>query len=128
VLKINAGGQFLWYKLAVPESSQAVLVRAIGRGSLAALVINSIIGSGIFGLPSDLARLLGRVSPLAVLIAGIAIGIIMACFAEVGSQFSKAGGPYLYARVTFGRLIGIEVGWLLWLVRVARPPRTRICL
>jgi basic amino acid/polyamine antiporter, APA family len=121
VLKINTGGQFLWYKLAVPESSQAVLVRAIGRGSLAALVINSIIGSGIFGLPSDLARLLGRVSPLAVLIAGIAIGIIMACFAEVGSQFSKAGGPYLYARVTFGRLIGIEVGWLLWLVRVAAP-------
>jgi basic amino acid/polyamine antiporter, APA family len=106
---------------AVPESSQTDLVRAIGRWSLAALVINSIIGSGIFGLPSDLGRLLGRFSPLAVLIAGIAIGIIMACFAEVGSQFSQAGGPYLYARATFGRFIGIEVGWLLWLVRVAAP-------
>jgi basic amino acid/polyamine antiporter, APA family len=105
----------------VPESSQTDLVRAIGRWSLAALVINSIIGSGIFGLPSDLGRLLGRFSPLAVLIAGIAIGIIMACFAEVGSQFSQAGGPYLYARATFGRFIGIEVGWLLWLVRVAAP-------
>jgi len=105
----------------VPESSQTDLVRAIGRWSLTALVINSIIGSGIFGLPSDLGRLLGRLSPLAVLIAGIAIGIIMACFAEVGSQFSEAGGPYLYARATFGRFIGIEVGWLLWLVRVAAP-------
>ena len=105
----------------MPESSQTDLVRAIGRWSLTALVINSIIGSGIFGLPSDLGRLLGRLSPLAVLIAGIAIGIIMACFAEVGSQFSEAGGPYLYARATFGRFIGIEVGWLLWLVRVAAP-------
>jgi amino acid transporter len=42
----------------------------------------------------------------------------MACFAEVASQFSQAGGPYLYARVAFGRLIGIEVGWALWLARL----------
>ena len=90
------------------------LVRAIGRWSLALLVINSIIGSGIFGLPSEIAKLLGRASVWAVLLAGAAIGIIMACFAEVGSQFSEAGGPYLYARKTFGRLVGIEVGWMLW--------------
>ena len=82
------------------------LVRAIGRWSLALLVINSIIGSGIFGLPSEIAKLLGRASVWAVLLAGAAIGIIMACFAEVGSQFSEAGGPYLYARKTFGRLVG----------------------
>ena len=68
------------------------LVRAIGRWSLALLVINSIIGSGIFGLPSEIAKLLGRASVWAVLLAGAAIGIIMACFAEVGSQFSEAGG------------------------------------
>jgi len=100
------------------------LVRAIGRWSLALLVINSIIGSGIFGLPSEIAKLLGRASVWAVLLAGAAIGIIMACFAEVGSQFSEAGGPYLYARKTFGRLVGIEVGWMLWLVRTAAPAAT----
>ena len=100
------------------------LVRAIGRWSLALLVINSIIGSGIFGLPSEVARLLGRNSVWAVLLAGGAIGIVMACFAEVGSQFSEAGGPYLYARKTFGRLVGIEVGWMLWLVRTAAPAAT----
>src|SRR5690242_7312616 len=105
-------------------ASGHVLLRAIGRWSLALLVINSIIGSGIFGLPSEIARLIGPASVSAVLLAGVAIGIIMACFAEVGSQFSEAGGPYLYARRTFGRLVGIEVGWMLWLVRTAAPAAT----
>src|ERR1700731_4100698 len=94
------------------------LVRAIGRWSLAALAVNSIIGSGIFGLPSTVAALLGKRSIAGVVIAGAAIGIIMACFAEVASQFTQAGGPYLYARTAFGRLIGIETGWILWLARL----------
>lgn len=108
----------------MPGNEQPGLVRAIGRWSLAALVINSIIGSGIFGLPSDVARLIGRASPWAVLLAGAAAGIIMACFAEVASQFTQAGGPYLYARAAFGRLVGIEMGWMLWLVRLAAPAAT----
>jgi basic amino acid/polyamine antiporter, APA family len=105
----------------MPESVAVTLVRAIGRWSMAALVINSIIGSGIFGLPSDLARLLGAASPYAVLIAGGAMGVIMACFAEVASRFTQTGGPYLYSRVAFGRLVGIEMGWMLWLVRLTAP-------
>jgi amino acid transporter len=43
----------------------------------------------------------------------------MACFAEVASQFTASGGPYLYVRAAFGRLAGIEVGWLTWVVRIA---------
>ena len=100
---------------------QAGLVRAIGRWSLVALTINSVIGSGVFGLPSVVAGLAGRYSVVAVLIAGAAIGVIMACFAEVASQFSEAGGPYLYARWTFGRLVGILVGWTLYLAQSAAP-------
>jgi basic amino acid/polyamine antiporter, APA family len=96
----------------------AQLLRAIGRWSLAALIVNCIIGSGVFGLPSALAGLIGRASVAAVLVAAGAIGIIMACFAEVASQFTAAGGPYLYVRTAFGRLMGIEVGWLVWLVRL----------
>jgi basic amino acid/polyamine antiporter, APA family len=96
-------------------------VRAIGRWSLAALVVNSIIGSGIFGLPSVLAGLVGRASPWAVLLGGALVGVIMACFAEVASQFTQAGGPYLYARMAFGRLMGIEMGWMLWLAQLAAP-------
>ena len=88
---------------------------------MAALVVNSIVGSGIFGLPSDLARLTGKASPWAVLLGGAAVGTVMACFAEVASYFDQAGGPYLYTRFTFGRLLGIQTGWMLWLVRVAAP-------
>lgn len=102
-------------------SPQTGLVRAIGRWSLAALAVNSIIGSGIFGLPATVAGLLGKRSVLAVLIAGVAMGVIMACYAEVASQFSEAGGPYLYARTAFGRLTGILVGWMLYLAQTAAP-------
>jgi len=97
------------------------LVQAIGRWSLASLTINSVIGSGIFGLPAIVAALLGRNSTVGVLIAATAMGIIMACFAEVSSRFSEAGGPYLYARAAFGRLVGILVGWLFYLALTAAP-------
>ncbi|HKN34433.1 MAG TPA: APC family permease [Terriglobales bacterium] len=103
------------------EASSTALVRAIGRWSMVALVVNSIIGSGIFGLPSQLAGLVGKYSPLAVLLAGAVIGVIMCCFAEVASYFTEAGGPYLYARVAFGRLMGIEMGWMLWLSQLSAP-------
>jgi amino acid transporter len=97
------------------------LVRAIGRWSLAALVLNSIIGSSIFGLPSVIAKLLGRASPLAYLLTALGMVALMGCFAEVASQFSAAGGPYLYARTAFGRPVGILMGWLFWLARVTAP-------
>ncbi len=100
------------------RTSREGLVRAIGRWSLAALTVNCIIGSGVFGLPSVLAAKVGRASVLAVLLAGVAVGMVMACFAEVASRFSDTGGPYLYAREAFGRLMGIEVAWLLWFVRL----------
>jgi APA family basic amino acid/polyamine antiporter len=100
---------------------QHELIRAIGRWSLTALVINSIIGSGIFGLPSTVAGLIGDYSPYAVLAAGAGMSVIIGCFAEVASRFQQAGGPYLYARVAFGRLMGIQTAWMLWLGQVAAP-------
>jgi APA family basic amino acid/polyamine antiporter len=107
------------------ETAQIVsrheLVRAIGRWSLVALVVNSIIGSGIFGLPSTVAGLIGNYSPYAVLAAGAGMSIIIGCYAEVASRFQQAGGPYLYARVAFGRLMGIQTAWMLWLGQVAAP-------
>jgi amino acid transporter len=97
------------------------LIRAIGRWSLVALVVNSIIGSGVFGLPSTVTALIGNSSPYAVLAAGAGMSVIMGCFAEVASRFHQAGGPYLYARVAFGRLMGIQTAWMLWLGQVAAP-------
>jgi amino acid transporter len=105
-------------------TSKPGLVRAIGRWSLVALTVNSVIGSGVFGLPGTVAAMLGRESILAVLLAGAAIGVIMLCFAEVASQFSEAGGPYLYARKVFGRFIGLVVGWTFYLAQSAAPAAT----
>ena len=101
------------------ENSKPQLLRAIGRWTMTAMVVNGIIGSAVYGLPSEISRLLGAASPWAYVIAAVGTGAVMACFAEVGSQFPAAGGPYLYARETFGQFWGIEMGWLNWLVRVA---------
>ena len=75
-------------------------------------MINSVIGSGVFGLPSPLIAFAGAWSPLTVLIAGAGIFVIVLCFAEVGSRFDEAGGPYLYSREAFGPAVGFQVGWL----------------
>jgi APA family basic amino acid/polyamine antiporter len=95
------------------------LVRAIGRWSLTALMVNIVIGGSIFGLPSIVAGVLGSQSPIAYLIAAAGIGIIAACLAEVASRFQHAGGPYLYAKTAFGRFLGLQTGWLLWLTRIS---------
>jgi APA family basic amino acid/polyamine antiporter len=85
---------------------------------MVALVVNSTVGSGIFGLPAALGGLLHQMSPLAVLIAGAGMGVIVACYAEVASQFTETGGTYLYLRHTFGRLAGLQVGWITLLTRL----------
>ena len=112
----------MWYKGAMVQAplqrSPAELVRAIGRWSMVALVVNSMIGSGIFGLPAPVAGFLGRASPLAGVIAGAGMGVIIACYGEVASQFTETGGTYLYLRRAFGRLVGLQVGWLTLLSRL----------
>jgi len=95
------------------------LVRTIGRWSLAALMVNTMIGASIFGLPALIAARLGSLSPIGFLVAFAAIAVIAACMAEVASQFQETGGPYLYARVAFGRFLAIQNGWLTWLTRIA---------
>jgi APA family basic amino acid/polyamine antiporter len=82
-------------------------------------MVNLIIGGGIFELPSTVAGILGGQSPIAYLIAAAGMGIIAGCVAEVASRFQQAGGPYLYAKVAFGRFLGLQTGWLLWLTRVS---------
>jgi amino acid transporter len=53
-----------------------------------------------------------------VLLAGAGMGVIIACYAEVASQFTETGGTYLYLRRAFGRLVGVQVAWLSLLSRI----------
>src|SRR4051812_15638821 len=91
------------------------IVRLIGRGTMTVLVINTIIGSAIYGVPSEIIRLLGRAGPLAMMVAALAMAVIMIPVAEVASQFSEPGGMYLFTRTAFGRFVGLQVGWF-WLL------------
>src|SRR5205814_5336314 len=95
------------------------LVREVRRWDLVALMINSIIGVGIFGLPSQIYSLTGPYSLFAFAACAVVVLIVAVCYAEVASRFSSTGGPYLYARESFGALIGFEVGWLAFLARVS---------
>ncbi len=82
---------------------------------------NSILGAGIFGLPSLIAARLDGYSPLSCLIAGCGALIIAACIAELSSRFEKTGGLYLYGREAFGRFAGLMIAWLMLLTRIAAP-------
>ena len=94
-----------------------MLNRSISKWAMVLLVINSVIGSGIFGLPSKAFKEIGVYSIAAFLVCAIAVFIIILCFAEVSSRFDKTGGPYLYALSSFGRLPAFLTGWLLLLTR-----------
>jgi basic amino acid/polyamine antiporter, APA family len=98
---------------------QRQLVRAIGRWTLTALMINTIVGGGVAGLPSLLAAHLGRLSAVGYILAAPGMALVAACFAEVASQFQQTGGPYLYTKAAFGRFMAIQVGWFALLTRIA---------
>jgi amino acid transporter len=99
--------------------SRPGLLRAVSRWQIVALVLNDVIGSGVYLLPAGAAALLGGASVGAVVLAGAAVLLVVLCFAEAASHFDQPGSAYLYAREAFGELVGFEVGWMTWLARVA---------
>jgi basic amino acid/polyamine antiporter, APA family len=89
------------------------------RWDLVAVVINGVIGAGIFGLPAKAFSLAGDYSLISFLVCALCAVLIVLSFAEVSSRFSGTGGPYLYAREAYGPAAGFTVGWLVWVARVA---------
>jgi amino acid transporter len=98
--------------------TQPALRRVASRWEIVAFSVNDVIGSGVYLLPAAAAILAGA-SVWAVVLAGVAVGLLVLCFAEASSYFDRAGGAYLYTRDAFGDLIGFEVGWMTWIARVA---------
>ncbi|HLY04615.1 MAG TPA: amino acid permease, partial [Rhizomicrobium sp.] len=104
--------------VALPTTSTPTLVRSIRPWDLVAVVINAVIGAGIFGLPSKVFALAGNYSLISFVLCAACVCLIVLSFAEVGSRFSTTGGPYLFARETYGPLTGFTVGWLVWVARI----------
>lgn len=93
----------------------AGLVRAVGPLGLAATLISTIVGAGIFAVPGELAACMGAWAPLAFVGCAVAIGAVAICFAEGGSRIPTSGGAYGYVEAAFGPLTGYVAGTLLWL-------------
>lgn len=90
----------------------------MGLFSATAIVMGSMIGSGIFIVPADMSRLLG--SP-ALLIAAWLVTAVMTIigalsYGELAAMMPKAGGQYVYLRESLGPLWGFLYGWTLFLV------------
>ncbi|HVQ29872.1 MAG TPA: amino acid permease, partial [Vicinamibacteria bacterium] len=100
------------------DTTRPTLVRAVSRVDLTAAIVNGVIGSSIFSMPSIQAKLTGAWSPLVCLLAGAGVLTIVLCFAEVASRFGEGGGPYLYARRAFSPMVGFQAGWFTFWIRV----------
>ncbi|MEZ5484547.1 MAG: APC family permease [Lysobacteraceae bacterium] len=100
-------------------SAGTTLRRAVPRWQLQLIAMNGVVGSGIYLLPASVTGLLGDAALWGILLAGLAMSLIVLCYAEASSYFDRPGAAYLYAREAFGDFIGFEVGWMTWLTRLA---------
>jgi len=86
--------------------------------SSTAIVIGSMIGSGIYIVDADIAR--GTNSPALYLGAWVVTGILTIIaalsYGELAAMMPKAGGQYVYLRESLGPLWGFLYGWTLFLV------------
>lgn len=99
-------------------SSDSSLSRTLGVGALWLLIINGMIGAGIFGIPAEAARLAGAFSPLLFLLTAVLMAPVMLCFAELASATRDSGGPARYVHIAFGPVAGFQAGWALYVARV----------
>ena len=100
-------------------SSHKHLIRGIGFTGLAILVVNSMIGAGIFALPAAVSARAGVLSPWLFLAVGLLIITVVLTFAELSSYFKSSGGPVLFTTTAFGPLAGFTTGWVFFVSRMA---------
>jgi len=104
---------------ATPVQPQRVeFVRAISRLDATALVVGSMIGSGIFIVSADILRQVH--SPGLLLVVWVVSGIVTLfgalTYGELAAMYPKAGGNYVYLREGISPLFGYLYGWTLFVV------------
>jgi APA family basic amino acid/polyamine antiporter len=105
-------------KFVVGGTPQPHFVQGMGLFSATAIVMGSMIGSGIFIVSADMSRVLG--SP-ALLIAAWLVTAVMTVigalsYGELAAMMPKAGGQYVYLRESLGPVWGFLYGWTLFTV------------
>jgi APA family basic amino acid/polyamine antiporter len=90
------------------------LVRGLGPWAAAAIVVGTMIGTGIFLKPAEMAR---EGHSISVVYAAWIVGALLSLFgalsyAELGAAIPEAGGEYAYLRRAFGTVWGFLFGWM----------------
>ncbi len=88
--------------------------KSIGIWTALALVMGSMIGSGVFLLPASLAPL-GWNSVIGWMITVAGALCVAGVFAKLARNFPEAGGPYAYTRRAFGKGPAFAVAWAYWI-------------
>ncbi len=96
------------------QSDTAEARGTLGLGKAIALIVGSIIGVGVFNLPSSLAAY-GPISLIAMGLTTIGALALAVLFASLSRRLPADGGPYAYARAGFGNLAGFSNAWLYWI-------------
>lgn len=86
----------------------------LGLVSLTALVTGNMIGSGIFILPADLARI-GSISLFSWIFTACGAFLLALVFSKMSSVIPKTGGPYSYATSGFGEFLGFQTAYVYWI-------------
>ena len=104
----------------MPETSPG-LSRDLGVGHATALVIGTVIGSGIFLVPAEMIQAVGsaRMVYLAWIVGGLLSFFGALTYAELSAMKPEAGGEYVYCRDAYGPLTGFLYAWT-WFI-VAKP-------
>jgi len=101
-----------------PTAHPEPLLRELSLVGLWLLVVNGMIGAGIFGLPAEAARLAGGMSPwIFIICAGLILPVVLS-FGQLASYFGNTGGPMLYAASAFGPFVGFQAGWAYYVARL----------
>jgi basic amino acid/polyamine antiporter, APA family len=97
------------------------LARDLGVSHASAVVVGTIIGSGIFLVPAEMMQAVGsaKLVYLAWLVGGLLSFFGALTYAELGAMKPQAGGEYVYVRDAYGPLGGFLYGWT-WFV-IAKP-------
>jgi len=103
----------------VSERGALRLRRDIGTLGATLLILNGLIGAGIFALPGKVAANAGTASPWLFLAVGCVFLCVVLTFAALASYFEESGGPVLYARAAFGDVAGFATGWMIFVSRSA---------
>lgn len=90
----------------------------MGTVGVAFLVVNGLIGAGIFALPEVLHQALGTFAPWLILAGAAMIATVILCFAALARLTDRSGGPQRFATDAFGRFPGFQVGWLFFFGRM----------